>query len=99
MQRRLVKSLEDLVLHYDNTVRNSSNEVIQFEYGGDGLDPMMMEGKDKPVDFQRVFDHVRAISPYPEEDPTDEDTIISSAQELLDGLEGPSKEFKKVNNT
>jgi len=29
MQRRLVKSLEDLVLHYDNTVRNSSNEVIQ----------------------------------------------------------------------
>ncbi|QQP55000.1 DNA-directed RNA polymerase subunit, partial [Caligus rogercresseyi] len=30
MQRRLVKSLEDLVQHYDNTVRNSSNEVIQF---------------------------------------------------------------------
>ena len=70
-----------------------------FCHCGDGLDPMMMEGKDKPVDFQRVFDHVRAISPYPEEDPTDEDTIISSAQELLDGLEGPSKEFKKVNNT
>ena len=52
MQRRLVKSLEDLVQQYDNTVRNSSNEVIQFVYGGDGLDPMMMEGKDKPVDFQ-----------------------------------------------
>lgn len=29
MQRRLVKSLEDLVLHYDRTVRNSSNEVVQ----------------------------------------------------------------------
>jgi DNA-directed RNA polymerase III subunit RPC1 len=42
-------------LHYDNTVRNSSNEVVQFEYGGDGLDPMMMEGKDKPVDFLRVL--------------------------------------------
>ena len=96
MQRRLVKSLEDLVLHYDNTVRNSSNEVVQFEYGGDGLDPMMMEGKDKPVDFQRVFDHVRAISPYPEEDPIDDEMIVSSAQELLDCLEGPSKEFKKV---
>ncbi len=27
MQRRLVKSLEDLVMHYDDTVRNSSNEV------------------------------------------------------------------------
>ena len=29
MQRSLVKSLEDLVLHYDNTVRNSSNEVTK----------------------------------------------------------------------
>ena len=56
MQRRLVKSLEDLVQQYDNTVRNSSNEVIQFVYGGDGLDPMMMEGKDKPVDFQVLLD-------------------------------------------
>jgi DNA-directed RNA polymerase III subunit RPC1 len=65
MQRRLVKSLEDLVQHYDHTVRNSSNEVIQFVYGGDGLDPMMMEGKDKPVDFLRVLEHIKAVSPYP----------------------------------
>ena len=32
MQRRLVKSLEDLVMHYDNTVRNSSNEVILLHH-------------------------------------------------------------------
>ena len=63
-KRRLVKSLEDLVQHYDGTVRNSNNEVIQFQYGGDGLDPMMMEGKDKPVDFQRVLEHIQAASPY-----------------------------------
>ena len=63
-KRRLVKSLEDLVQHYDGTVRNSNNEVIQFHYGGDGLDPMMMEGKDKPVDFQRVLEHIQAASPY-----------------------------------
>ena len=61
MQRRLVKSLEDLVQQYDNTVRNSSNEVIQFVYGGDGLDPMMMEGKDKPVDFQVILDKTRDL--------------------------------------
>ena len=42
----------------------SNNEVIQFHYGGDGLDPMMMEGKDKPVDFQRVLEHIQASSPY-----------------------------------
>ena len=64
MQRRLVKSLEDLVQHYDGTVRNSNNEVIQFKYGSDGLDPMMMEGKDKPVDFHRVLEHIQAASPY-----------------------------------
>ena len=57
------------VLHYDRTVRNSSNEVVQFEYGGDGLDPMMMEGKDKPVDFARVLNLVKAVLPCKEEEP------------------------------
>ena len=94
MQRRLVKSLEDLVQHYDGTVRNSSNEVIQFEYGGDGLDPMMMEGKDKPVDFLRVLEHIKAIAPYPDEDPCKADEIENIADELIDTLVGPSKDFK-----
>ena len=60
MQRRLVKSLEDLCLHYDLTVRGSTGDVVQFVYGADGLDPACMEGKDTPIDFKRVFDHVRA---------------------------------------
>lgn len=38
------KSLEDLCLHYDMTVRNSNGDIIQFLYGGDGLDPTYMEG-------------------------------------------------------
>lgn len=45
MQRRLVKSLEDLCVHYDMTVRNSVGDIIQLLYGGDGLDPTYMEGK------------------------------------------------------
>ncbi|GIY69608.1 DNA-directed RNA polymerase III subunit RPC1, partial [Caerostris darwini] len=47
MQRRLIKSLEDLCLHYDMSVRNSIGEVVQFVYGGDGLDPASMEGVNK----------------------------------------------------
>ncbi|GFR13195.1 DNA-directed RNA polymerase III subunit RPC1, partial [Trichonephila clavata] len=47
MQRRLIKSLEDLCLHYDMSVRNSIGEVVQFIYGGDGLDPATMEGVNK----------------------------------------------------
>merc|ERR1739848_517540 len=59
MQRRLVKSLEDLSLQYDYTVRSSMNEVVQFIYGEDGLDPTDMEGKDKPLDINRIFQHCR----------------------------------------
>jgi DNA-directed RNA polymerase III subunit RPC1 len=43
MQRRLVKSLEDLVVRYDNTVRSSEDTIIQFTFGDDGLDPMFMD--------------------------------------------------------
>jgi DNA-directed RNA polymerase III subunit RPC1 len=60
MQRRLVKSLEDLCSQYDLTVRNSEGFIVQFKYGGDGLDPAAMEGKDKPVEFPRVLQHIKA---------------------------------------
>jgi DNA-directed RNA polymerase III subunit RPC1 len=63
MQRRLVKALEDLWCHYDMTVRNAEGQVIQMCYGLDGLDPMFMEGKDKPVDFDRVYLNVKAHCP------------------------------------
>lgn len=58
-QRRLVKSLEDLCSQYDLTVRSSTGDVIQFIYGGDGLDPAAMEGKDEPLEFKRVLDNIR----------------------------------------
>uniref|UniRef100_A0A8C4WZI4 DNA-directed RNA polymerase subunit n=1 Tax=Eptatretus burgeri TaxID=7764 RepID=A0A8C4WZI4_EPTBU len=50
MQRRLVKSLEDLCLAYDLTVRSATADVVQFIYGGDGLDPACMEGRDRPLE-------------------------------------------------
>ncbi|XP_056325017.1 DNA-directed RNA polymerase III subunit RPC1 [Danio aesculapii] len=61
MQRRLVKSLEDLCSQYDLTVRSSTGDIIQFIYGGDGLDPAAMEGKDEPLEFKRVLDNIRAV--------------------------------------
>ena len=60
MQRRLVKSLEDLCSQYDLTVRNSEGYIVQFKYGGDGLDPTCMETSDsRPVDFGRLLHHVK----------------------------------------
>eukprot|EP00117_Sycon_ciliatum_P006945 scpid14118/ scgid10259/ DNA-directed RNA polymerase III subunit RPC1; DNA-directed RNA polymerase III largest subunit; DNA-directed RNA polymerase III subunit A; RNA polymerase III 155 kDa subunit; RNA polymerase III subunit C160 len=60
MQRRLVKSLEDLCLEYDMSVRSSVGDIVQFEYGGDSLDPACMEGKDMPVDFPRTLHHIQS---------------------------------------
>jgi DNA-directed RNA polymerase III subunit RPC1 len=39
------QALEDLYVHYDTTVRNSSSGIVQFNYGDDGMDPVAMEGK------------------------------------------------------
>ncbi len=61
MSRRLIKSLEDLATQYDHTVRNSSSGIIQFQYGDDKLDPVDMEGKAKPVNFDRTFTHAEVI--------------------------------------
>ncbi|KAF8433614.1 hypothetical protein BGX38DRAFT_1275957 [Terfezia claveryi] len=57
MSRRLMKSLEDLSCAYDYTVRNSSGGIVQFQYGGDNLDPVDMEGSAQPVHFDRTFNH------------------------------------------
>lgn len=46
LQRRLMKCLEDLCVGYDGTVRNSSKVVVEWLFGGDGLDPMRIESTD-----------------------------------------------------
>ncbi|KAF8170369.1 hypothetical protein BJ912DRAFT_1148858 [Pholiota molesta] len=43
IQRRLVKALEDVMVCYDGTVRNSLGDLIQFVYGEDGMDGAYIE--------------------------------------------------------
>lgn len=38
MQRRLINALQDLKVEKDRSVRDNSNNIIQFEYGEDGVD-------------------------------------------------------------
>ncbi|KAK7404643.1 hypothetical protein VNO78_05598 [Psophocarpus tetragonolobus] len=69
MSRQLMKSLEDLFLHYDYTVRNAGGSIVQFCYGDDGMDPAGMEGKNgKPLNFERLFLKSKAICPNDEDD-------------------------------
>ncbi|KAG4993662.1 hypothetical protein JHK86_030489 [Glycine max] len=61
IQRRLVKAMEDIMVKYDGTVRNSLGDVIQFLYGEDGMDAVWIETqkldslKMKKTEFDRVF--------------------------------------------
>ena len=38
LQRRLINALQDLKVEYDMTVRDASGRIVQFIYGGDGID-------------------------------------------------------------
>ena len=38
LYRRLANAMQDLKVEYDNTVRDASRKIIQFEYGEDGID-------------------------------------------------------------
>jgi DNA-directed RNA polymerase II subunit RPB1 len=60
IQRRLIKSLEDLVCTYDGTVRNNKGKIIQFEYGGDNIDPVKIESQDFPIcgmTLDKIYNH------------------------------------------
>uniref|UniRef100_A0A672PUR2 DNA-directed RNA polymerase subunit n=1 Tax=Sinocyclocheilus grahami TaxID=75366 RepID=A0A672PUR2_SINGR len=83
MQRRLVKSLEDLCSQYDLTVRSSTGDIIQFIYGGDGLDPAAMEGKDEPLEFRRVLDNIRSVHSCPGEPALSRNELILTSDSIM----------------
>ena len=40
MQRRLINALQDIVVMSDLSVRDAGGNIVQFKYGGDGVDAM-----------------------------------------------------------
>ena len=83
MSRRLIKSLEDLSVQYDRTVRNSSADVVQFRFGDDDLDPVDMEASAMPVDFERTYSHVESTTFDMRSDGLDGEKIQSIAEDIL----------------
>jgi len=45
IQRKLIKAMEDLKVEYDYSVRTSSNTIVQFIYGDDGMDSISVESQ------------------------------------------------------
>jgi len=57
MQRRLINALEHIRLEYDGTVRDSAGDIIQFQYGEDGVDPAKSD-HGKAVNVSRLMDQI-----------------------------------------
>ncbi|KAJ3440184.1 DNA-directed RNA polymerase iii subunit rpc1 [Anaeramoeba flamelloides] len=83
MQRRLIKALEDLFVHYDRSVRNSRNEVIEFRYGDDGLDPIFIEKNESPVNFERTWNTLNYKFKFKNEKPLSFQQIIDIVEKIL----------------
>ncbi len=49
IQRQLIKSMEDLTVQHDGTVRDTNNNIIQFHYGEDGINPTKIEIQSYPI--------------------------------------------------
>ncbi|UCC59177.1 MAG: DNA-directed RNA polymerase subunit A' [Candidatus Bathyarchaeum sp.] len=60
MQRRLINALEQLRVEYDGTVRTSTGDIIQLEYGEDGVDPAKSD-HGKAVNVDRLIEQVRIM--------------------------------------
>ncbi len=58
MQRRLINALEHLRLEYDGTVRSSAGDIIQFQYGEDGVDPAKSD-HGKAVNVNRLVGQIK----------------------------------------
>jgi DNA-directed RNA polymerase beta' subunit len=59
IQRRMIKVSEDTTICYDGTVRNSNNNIVQFAYGNNYLNPsytMIRKGKPCPFDVGRLIE-------------------------------------------
>lgn len=49
IQRQLIKSMEDLVVQHDGTVRDANNNIVQYHYGEDGVNPTKIETQSLPI--------------------------------------------------
>ncbi len=59
LQRRLINALSELEAQYDGTVRDTSDTIVQFEFGEDGTSPVKVSSKaDTEIDVDRIADRI-----------------------------------------
>ncbi|ELY78691.1 DNA-directed RNA polymerase subunit A' [Natrinema gari] len=59
LQRRLINALSELETQYDGTVRDTSDTIVQFEFGEDGTSPVKVSSDDdNDIDVEHIADRV-----------------------------------------
>ncbi|WP_226011817.1 DNA-directed RNA polymerase subunit A' [Halomicrobium salinisoli] len=59
LQRRLINALSELETQYDGTVRDTSDNIVQFEFGEDGTSPVRVSSSEgNGVDVDQIADRV-----------------------------------------
>jgi DNA-directed RNA polymerase II subunit RPB1 len=76
IQRRLIKSMEDLYIATDNTVRNSNKDILQFLYGEDGFDGSRLISQNIPKNMNQHNDTKCCL-------PIHFNRIINSAMQII----------------
>ncbi|WP_225332991.1 DNA-directed RNA polymerase subunit A' [Halomicrobium urmianum] len=69
LQRRLINALSELETQYDGTVRDTSDNIVQFEFGEDGTSPVRVSSSEEDgVDVEQIADRVMESEFDSEED-------------------------------
>jgi DNA-directed RNA polymerase subunit A' len=59
LQRRLINALSELEAQYDGTVRDTSDTVVQFEFGEDGTSPVQVSSNEEfDIDIESITDRI-----------------------------------------
>eukprot|EP01103_Thecamoeba_quadrilineata_P002203 TRINITY_DN12197_c0_g1_i1.p1 TRINITY_DN12197_c0_g1~~TRINITY_DN12197_c0_g1_i1.p1 ORF type:complete len:1771 (-),score=338.80 TRINITY_DN12197_c0_g1_i1:46-5313(-) len=97
IQRRLVKAMEDVMVKYDTTVRNSLGDVIQFLYGEDGMDGGAVEEqileslKMNNREVERTFRlNIEEMDPWLDSEIIEDIRNTPGAREMID------KEYRRI---
>ncbi len=98
MQRRLINALEHLRIEYDGTVRNSIGDIVQFQYGEDGVDPAKSD-HGKAVNVSRLVDQISIMmgGGHPASNKYIEEKLKEAAQELTPILIDELRQHLKKN--
>ncbi len=109
MQRRLVNALQDMVVENDGTVRNADKNIIQFEFGDDGINPQNTDHGDavnldvlllkaKSLDIENIKEEIHQAETEPEKKGTKEKEIKQKKVEQTPKEEKAVSEDKGESN-